>query len=107
MTSNFDNINDKNSAEKEENKVNNNNNILIEDISNNNNSEEINLDSLNDSLSIKNKKENIYLNDNDNTKENMFRFKGRKNNSFNKYKEYPNLRNLDINDNNSLKSKLN
>ena len=36
MTSNFDNINDKNSAEKEENKVNNNNNILIEDISNNN-----------------------------------------------------------------------
>ena len=106
MTSNFDNINDKNSAEKEENKVNNNNNILIEDISNNNNSEEINLDSLNDSLSIKNKKENIYLNDNDNTKENMFRFKGRKNNSFNKYKEYPNLRNLDINDNNSLKSKL-
>ena len=106
MTSNFDNINDKNSAEKEENKVNNNNNILIEDISNNNKSEEINLDSLNDSLSIKNKKENIYLNDNDNTKENMFRFKGRKNNSFNKYKEYPNLRNLDINDNNSLKSKL-
>ena len=106
MTSNFDNINDKNSAEKEENKVNNNNNILIEDISNNNKSEEINLDSLNDSLSIKNKKENIYLNDNDNTKENMFRFKGRKNNSFNKYKEYPNLRKIEINDNNSLKSKL-
>ena len=105
MKSHFDNINEKNSAEKEENKI-NNNNILIEDISNNNKSEEINLDSLNDSLSLKNKINNNDLNYNDNTKENIFRFQGRKNNSLNKYNNYPNLKNININDNNSLKSKI-
>ena len=39
-------------------------------------------------------------------KENMFRLKGRKNNSLNKYNDYPTLRNININENNSLKSKL-
>ena len=106
MSSHFDNINDKNCTEKDENKISNNNNILIEDISHNNENEEINLDSLNDSLSLKNKKDNKELNDNNNTQEKIVRFQGRKNNSLNKYTNYPNLRNLNINDNNSLKSKL-
>ena len=101
MSSHFENISNKNSIEKEENKINNNNNILIEDISNNENVE-INLDSLNDSLSLKNKIEN----NNKNITENLFRIKGKKNNSLNKFNDYPNLRNLNINDNNSLKSKL-
>ena len=61
---------------------------------------------MNDSLSLKNKINNNDLNDNDNNKDNIFSFHGRKNNSLNKYNNYPNLRNLNINDNNSLKSKL-
>ena len=102
MSSHFDNIGNKNSIEKEENKVNNNDNILIEDISNNENAQ-INLDSLDDSLSLKKKIEN---NNNNNITENIFRIKGKKNNSLNKYNDYPNLRNLNRNDNSSLQSKL-
>ena len=98
MSSHFDNIDNKNSIEKEES---NNNNILIEDTSNNQN-EEINLDSLNDSLSLKKKEEN---NNTNYIKENIFRIRGKKNNSINKYKDYQNLRNININDNN-INSKL-
>ena len=102
MLSHFENICNKSSIEKEENKINNNNNILIQDISNKENVE-INLDSLNDSLSLKNKIESIKNNNNNDT-ENIFRIKGKKNNSLNKYQNYPNLRNL--NANNSLCSKI-
>ena len=102
MSSHFENICYKTSIEKEENKINNNNNILIQDISNKEN-EEINLDSLNDSLSLKNKIESI-KNNNNNDSENIFRIKGKKNSSLNKYQNYPNLRNL--NANNSLCSKI-
>ena len=104
MSSHFENICNKSSIEKEENKINNNNNILIQDISNKEN-EEINLDSLNDSLSLKNKIESIKNNNNNDT-ENIFRIKGKKNNSLNKYQNYPNLRNLNLNANNSLCSKI-
>ena len=104
MSSHFENICYKSSIEKEENKINNNNNILIQDISNKEN-EEINLDSLNDSLSLKNKIESIKNNNNNDT-ENIFRIKGKKNNSLNKYQNYPNLRNLNLNANNSLCSKI-
>ena len=104
MSSHFENICYKSSIEKEENKINNNNNILIQDISNKEN-EEINLDSLNDSLSLKNKIESI-KNNNNNDSENIFRIKGKKNNSLNKYQNYPNLRNLNLNANNSLCSKI-
>ena len=104
MSSHFENICYKTSIEKEENKINNNNNILIQDISNKEN-EEINLDSLNDSLSLKNKIESI-KNNNNNDSENIFRIKGKKNNSLNKYQNYPNLRNLNLNANNSLCSKI-
>ena len=41
-----------------------------------------------------------------NYKENMFRLKGRKNNSLNKFNDYPTLRNINLNDNNNIKSKL-
>ena len=103
MSSHFDNISNKSSDEKEENKIsNNNNNIFIQDISNNENEAEINLDSLNDSLSLKKKIEN----NNNNITENIFRNKGKKNNSLNKYQDYPHLRNLNLNDNNSLCSKI-
>ena len=104
MSSHFDNINNKSSDEKEENKINNNNNnnIFIQDISNNEKEAEINLDSLNDSLSLKKKIEN----NNNNITENIFRNKGKKNNSLNKYQDYPHLRNLNLNDNSSLCSKI-
>ena len=107
MSSQFVNINNKSVLEKEEKENNmnkNNNNILIEDISNNNN-DEVNFDSLNDSLSLKNKEKNNL--NNNNTKENIFRTKLRKNNSLNKYKDYPNLRNLNIHENNSIYNRNN
>jgi hypothetical protein len=101
MSSHFDNISNKSSNEKEENKINNNNNIFIQD-TNNEKEAEINLDSLNDSLSLKKKIES----NNNNITENIFRIKGKKNNSLNKYQDYPHLRNLNLNDNNSLCSKI-
>ena len=127
MTSHFDKMrNNKTNEEIEENKANNKDNILIEDTFNNrkNNLKESNdndedniekcLDSLNkekdDSLNNiasslnKNIKEVYSVNNRISYKENIFRAKGRKNNSLNKYNDYPTLRN--INDNNSLKSKL-
>ena len=104
MSSHFENINNISNEGKEENII-KNKNILIEDKSNNNNNEEINLDSLNDSLSLKKNSENLFC-DNFDIKKNIFRIKGKKNNSLNKYQNYPNLRNLNINENNHLKSKL-
>ena len=104
MSSHFENINNISNEGKEENII-KNKNILIEDKSNNNNNEEINLDSLNDSLSLKKNSENLFC-DNFDIKKNIFRIKGKKNNSLNKYQNYPNLRNWNINENNSLKSKL-
>ena len=102
MSSHFENLDDKSNLEKDENKINNNNNILIEDISNNNNDEEINLDSLNDSLSLKHKIENKIKEE----EENIDKQGVKKNNSFNKYKYHTNLRNLIITDNNDINSKL-
>ena len=101
MSSHFENLDDKSNLEKDENKI-NNNNILIEDISNNNNDEEINLDSLNDSLSLKHKIENKIKEE----EENIDKQGVKKNNSFNKYKYHTNLRNLIITDNNDINSKL-
>ena len=100
MSSHFENINNKSNLDNEENQMINNNNILIEDISNNNNNDEINFDSLNDSLSLKNKMENI------NIEENKFQNGEKQNNSLNKYKEHTNFRNIIINDDCNLNSKL-
>ena len=131
MSSHFEKLN-KNKKCQEENNTNNKDNILIEDKdifsnkSNNLNSSEDNVgnysktldieknDSLDRSNSISSKNKNINDNKNNNVynthddkcsyKENVFRSKGKKNNSLNKYNDYPTLRNMK--ENNSLKTKI-
>ena len=127
MTSHFNNMKNKTNEENEDSNENQNSkkdNILIEDDFKikNNNSNNIN----NYSKTIDNEKNNITKDNissnskdeiegkkneifNDNKidyKENLFRSKGRKNNSLNKYNDYPTLRNINLNENNNFKSKL-
>ena len=132
MSSHFEKLN-KNKKCQEENNTNNKDNILIEDKdifsnkSNNLNSSEDNVgnysktldidknDFLDSSNSISSKNKNMNDNKNNNVynthddnkciyKENVFRSKGKKNNSLNKYNDYPTLRN--IKENNSVKTKI-
>ena len=128
MTSHFNNMKNKNNEENEDINESNKDNILIEDdfkiktnnsnninnysktIDNNDIINDKNNNSLFDSKNIIEEKNMELFNDNKNKinyKENLFRSKGKKNNSLNKYNDYPTLKNINLNENNNnLKTKL-
>ena len=93
---------------------NNDNDISFENLSKKLDKEkDDSLNNITSSLNSKKEYEEKNINDIYNTnnnkfsyKENIFRTKGKKNNSLNKYNDYPTLRNINLKENNSLKSKL-
>ena len=106
---NNDRNNDLNTSENNMDNISKTIDINKNDSLNNNNSSSSNNNNNTNNNNLSNNKENsndIYSTHDDKCsyKENVFRSKGKKNNSLNKYNDYPTLRNLK--DNNSLKSKI-